>query len=139
MQVESRYQPAATGVSLSVDFGNGTITNHTGLSASNVYNLTIIIFEVDARWAGNFVYIDAINGVYRDEIDGWQYWVNGEYATVAANLYALQDGDVVLWNLTSSQYNGSEEPDYTSVIGGTVLGIGAIIFLALLYRRTIRR
>ncbi len=139
MQNKNQYQPAATGITLSVDFGNGTIINHTGLSAPNVYNLTTMIFDVDVSWAGNFVYINAIDGVYRDEVHGWQYWVNGEYATVASNLYTLQDGDVVLWNLTTSQFHGPEEPDYTSFVGGVILGITGIIFLALLYRRTIRR
>ena len=139
MQVEDQYRPAATGVALTVDFGNGTIVNFTGLSASNVYNLTIMVFNVDARWAGNLVYINAIDGVYRDQVHGWQYWVNGNYATVAANLYTLHDGDFVLWNLTTSQYQGATEPDYTSLVGGALLGITGIIFLALLYRRTIRR
>jgi len=137
--VESQYQPAATDVALSVDFGNGTVIHHSGLNASNVFNLTTKFFDVDVTWAGNLVYINAIDGIYRDDIHGWQYWVNGEYATVAANLYTLQDGDVVLWNLTSSQFQGSEEPDYTSLVGGTLLGIAGIIFLALLYRKTIRR
>ena len=139
IQVENQFIPTATAVTLTVDFDNGTIVNFTGLSAPNVYNLTTMVFNVDARWAGNLVYIDAINGVYRDQIHGWQYWVNGNYATVAANLYTLQDGDFVLWNLTTSQYHGSTESDYTSLVGGILLGIAGVIFLALLYRRTIRR
>jgi hypothetical protein len=139
IQVENQYRPAATGISLTVDFGNGTIVNFTGLSAPNVYNLTIMIFDVDASWAGNLVYINAIDGVYRDQVHGWQYWVNGNYATVAANLYILQDGDSVLWNLTTSQYQSVTEPDYTSLVGGAILGIAGVIFLALLYRRTKRR
>ena len=139
IQVENQFIPTATAVTLTVDFDNGTIVNFTGLSAPNVFNLTTMVFDVDARWAGNLVYIDAINGVYRDQTHGWQYWVNGNYATVAANLYTLHDGDFVLWNLTTSQYQGATEPDYTSLVGGALLGIAGIIFLALLYRRTIRR
>ena len=138
-QLEAQFVPAATGIDLVIDFGNGTVADFTGLTAMNVYNLTIAIFDVDARWAGNRVYIDAIDGVYRDEIHGWQYWVNGNYASVAANLYILHDGDSVLWNRTASANQNPTEPDITAIVGGVLLAIGSLAFLALLYWRTRRR
>jgi hypothetical protein len=138
-QVDALHIPAATGISLTIDFGNGTITSHSALEATDVYNLTIGLFEVDAIWAGNRVYINAIEGVYRDETRGWQYWINGNYATAAANLYNLQDGDSVLWNLTVSNYQTTTEPDYSLVIGGVLLAVGGLVFLVILYRRSARR
>lgn len=138
-QFDAHIIPAATGIDLTIDFGNGTVANYTGLSATNVYNLTTAIFNVDARWAGDRVYIDAIGGVHRDETQGWQYWVNGNYATVAANLYTLNDGDFVLWNRTISGFQNQTEPDSSALIGGLLIAGGGLVFLALLYWRSIRR
>ncbi len=139
IQFDEQSIPAAIGIDLTIDFGNGTVTNYTGLSATNVYNLTTAIFDVDARWAGDRVYIDAIDGVSRDEIHGWQYWVNGNYATVAANLFTLDDGDFVLWNRTISGFQNQTEPDSSALIGGLLIAGGGLVFLALLYWRSIRR
>jgi hypothetical protein len=138
-QVDASHIPAATGISLVIDFGNGTIIDYTELDATDVYNLTIGLFEVDAVWAGNRVYINAIDGVYRDETRGWQYWVNGNYATGPANLYNLQEGDSVLWNLTISSFQTPTEPDYSLVIGGILLTVGGLAFLVILYWRSNRR
>ena len=138
-QFDTQSIPSAVGISLTIDFGNGTVADYTGLSAANVYNLTTAIFDVDARWAGNRVYIDAIDGVSQDEIHGWQYWVNGDYATVAANLYTLDDGDFVLWNRTISGFQNQTEPDLTALFGGLLIAAGGLVFLALLYWRTRRR
>ena len=138
-QFDAQFIPAATGIDLTIDFGNGTIASHSGLTASDVYNLTILLYEVDTTWAGNRAYINAIDGVHRDENHGWQYWVNGNYASVASNLYILQDGDYVLWNLTISGFQEPTEPDLTLIVGGALLALGGFVFLAILYRRTIRR
>ncbi|MGY5880477.1 MAG: DUF4430 domain-containing protein [Candidatus Thorarchaeota archaeon] len=138
-QSDAQFLPAATGIDLIVDFGNGTVASHTGLTATDVYNLTVSLFEVDTTWAGNRAYINAIDGVHRDENHGWQYWVNGNYASIASNLYILNEGDSVLWNLTISGFQESTEPDMTVVVGGVLLALGGFAFLALLYRRTIRR
>ena len=141
-QFDAQMMPGSMDLSLTIDFGNGTVLNYTGYtgySAPNVYNYTVINFDVDARWAGNRVYIDAIDGVYQNETHGWQYWVNGNYATVAANLYTLKDGDFVLWNLTTSGFQSQTEPDSTALIGGVLITVGGLAFLALLYRRSIRR
>ncbi|TFG27981.1 DUF4430 domain-containing protein [Candidatus Thorarchaeota archaeon] len=138
-QVDAVHIPSATGISLTVDFGNGTVSISSALEAADVYNLTIGIFDVDAIWTGNLVYINAIDGVYRDETRGWQYWVNGNYATGAANLYNLHDGDSVLWNLTVSNFHTSTEPDYSLVIGGVLLAVGGLAFLVILYWKSSRR
>ena len=59
--------------------------------------------------------------------------------SIASNLYILNEGDSVLWNLTISGFQESTEPDMTVVVGGVLLALGGFAFLALLYRRTIRR
>jgi len=33
--------------------------------------------------------------------DNWLYWVNGEFANMASDVYYLEDGDVVLWKYTN--------------------------------------
>ena len=138
-QIKTQSIPAATGIDLTIDFGNGTVTSHSGLSAPDVYNLTVSLFEVDEVWAGDRVFINAIDGVQQDENHGWQYWVNGNYASIAANLYILEDGDSVLWNRTVSGFHGSIESDPTLIVGTVFLSLGGITFLALLYWRTRRR
>lgn len=138
-QYDAQAIPAATGITLTVDFGNGTVVNYTELSAPDVYNLTSTLLEVDAVWTGNRVFVNAIDGVSQDENHGWQFWVNGDYATIAANLFVLQDGDSVLWNRTISGFHSTTEPDLTLIVGGILLAFGGLVFLVLLYRKSIRR
>ena len=138
-QLDTQNTLAATGINLVIDFGNGTVASFSGLTGTTVYNLTIMLFEVDAQWAGDRVFINAIDGVSQDESHGWQYWVNGNYASVASNLYNLHDGDSVLWNRTISGFQSTTEQDLTLITGGILLATGGIVFLALLHRRTMRR
>ncbi len=138
-QLDIQNSLAATGINLVIDFGNGTVASFSGLTGTTVYNLTIMLFEVDAQWAGDRVFINAIDGVYQDESHGWQYWVNENYASVASNLYNLYDGDSVLWNRTTSGFHSTTEPDMTLIAGGILLVTGGVVFLALLHKRTMRR
>jgi len=137
-RLDTQNALAATGINLVIDFGNGTVTSFSGLTATTVYNLTTMLFDVDAQWAGDRVFINAIDGVYQDESHGWQYWVNENYASVASNLYNLLDGDSVLWNRTMSGFHSTPEPDMTLIAGGILLVTGGIVFIAILHRRTKR-
>ena len=137
-QLSTQNTLAASGIGFVIDFGNGTVVSFSGLTASTVYNLTTMLFEVDVEWAGDRVFIIAIDGVYQDETHGWQYWVNENYASVASNLYNLHDGDLVLWNRTVSGFHSTTEPDMTLITGGILLVTGGVVFLALLHRRTMR-
>ncbi len=138
-QPDTQNTLAATGINLVIDFGNGTVVSFSGLNATTVYNLTTMLFDVDEQWAGDRVFINAIDGVYQDQSHGWQYWVNENYASVASNLYNLHDGDSVLWNRTISGFQSTTEPDMTLVVGGVLLVTGGIVFLAILHRKTLRR
>lgn len=138
-QLDTQNTLAATGINLVIDFGNGTVVSFSGLTGTTVYNLTVMLFEVGAQWTGDRVFINAIDGVSQDESHGWQYWVNGNYASMASNLYTLYDGDSVLWNRTMSGFHSTTEPDMTLIAGGILLVTGGVVFLALLHWRTKRR
>lgn len=70
-------------------------------------NEELSITATDYRELG--ILIESING-YENGADKnyWQYWVNNQYAQVAANSYQLSAGDVILWKFTSSRYEAYE-------------------------------
>ncbi|MGQ4910885.1 MAG: DUF4430 domain-containing protein [Candidatus Thorarchaeota archaeon] len=132
---------SATGVTLVIDFGNGTVANTSEQTGSNVLDLTESSHEVEVEWFGDLAYVTAIDGVPSSAGRYWQYWVNGEYASVACNLYEIDDGDVVVWNRTESAYsNDSPEQDGMDLVLGVMIvgSLGGAI-LTLLYVVTRRR
>jgi len=51
------------------------------------------------------VFINAINNKQSgDNNNYWQYWVNNQYADLAADKYVLKQGDVIFWKFTSNKY-----------------------------------
>ena len=141
--LQTRYPASlsALGITLRIDFGNGTTVTFNGLNGTTVLNVTDSVVDVETNWAGELAYVVSIDGVSQDQNHWWQYWVNGNYATVAANWYSLQDGDSVLWNRTvfGSQNTTSTDIDSTLIAGGILLGAGGLGFMLLLYIRTSRR
>ena len=131
----------APDITLRIDFGNGTAVTFNGLNGTTVLNVTESVVEVETNWAGDLAYVVSIDGVSQDQNHWWQYWVNGKYATVAANWYSLQDGDSVLWNRTvfGSQNTTSTDIDSALIAGGILLGAGGLGFVLLLYVRMPRR
>ncbi|MDH7508655.1 MAG: DUF4430 domain-containing protein [Methanomassiliicoccales archaeon] len=80
-------------------------------NVSNVLELTqkaaqIGEFTLDIRYylgMGNF--IEAIAGVKNERPGrGWQYWVNGEYATKACDQWRLNNGDIVEWRFAEPSW-----------------------------------
>lgn len=132
---------SALNVTLRIDFGNGTTVTFNGLNGTTVLNVTDSVVDVETNWAGDLAYVVSIAGISQDQTHWWQYWVNGKYATVAANWYSLKDGDSVLWNRTvfSSQNTTSTDIDSSLVAGGILLGAGGLGFMLLLYVRMSRR
>ncbi|MBU2575969.1 DUF4430 domain-containing protein, partial [Patescibacteria group bacterium] len=65
---------------------------------------------IDVIDYGNLgVFINSINGnASGDDNKYWQYWVNNEYAQIAADQYILEEGDIILWKFTSSKYEQYE-------------------------------
>jgi hypothetical protein len=139
---ETIYFPAATGILLSIDFRNGTVLEYSDLEGTNVYEVTNSTTPTDAEWYGDLVYVTSIAGVAEDVNANiyWQYWVNGELGNVAANKYTLQDNDVIEWGLPSNTTDTTPVPtdqpfDVSLVIGGTILGVVAMIALVVLSKR----
>ncbi|MGD9396475.1 MAG: DUF4430 domain-containing protein [Candidatus Thorarchaeota archaeon] len=128
---------AAEGITLTVDFGNGTVRDYQNLSGSTVLNVTSSVLEVEVQWYGPLAYIKAIEGLVGEGEYGWEYWVNNEFASLAVNLYSLEDGDTILWKYTSPEPQPQQDPTFIpGVIIVTVSGIG---FIAIVYVQTSRR
>lgn len=60
---------------------------------------TIGGFSIETRsYVGMGTFVESIGGVWNELPGrGWQYDVNGEYATIACDRYTLADGDVITW------------------------------------------
>ncbi|NWF96808.1 MAG: DUF4430 domain-containing protein [Candidatus Thorarchaeota archaeon] len=107
--------PAAVGVTLGLDFGNGTVISFSDLEGTDVLNLTQSAVEVTVSWTGDLAFVTSIAGVTNMPVEGrwWQYWVNGVFGTVAANKHRISDGDHVVWKLTASAFSteNTEAPE----------------------------
>lgn len=93
--------------------GNTTWTFQGIIGRSNCYDP---LLEA-ARIAGTAVAAEnqtmgtmviSIDGVSNMEFEarGWQYYVNGTYGNKACNLYALEEGDSVVWKYNTNQFSG---------------------------------
>jgi hypothetical protein len=128
---------AAEGISVSVDFGNGTRFDFDGLNGSTVLDVTSVVFDVQVQWYGPLAYIRGIEGIIGEGQNGWQYWVNGDFASIAVNLYFLEDNDSVEWVYSGPVSQPQEDP--TLIPGVMVVSISGIGFLAIVYVQTSRR
>jgi len=144
---QTHATPAATDITLVIDFGNGTRMEFTGLEGDTVLNVTQSAVEVEVEWYGDLVFVTSIAGVSNDPEHNlwWQYWVNGELGPVAVNKYHLNNGDVVEWRLPGhSTSTSSTGPTYAPVadpsltIGTLSVAVFGLSFLVLLYVRRTR-
>jgi len=97
-------------VDLVIDYGNGDIQSlpqEKIMQGDSVYDVLEMLEEekgigIETRnFPGLGKFIEAIHGVHSTNNFYWQYWVNDEYAKVAAELYILDDGDRILWKRTN--------------------------------------
>lgn len=137
MHAASQLDTAAEGVSLSIDFGNGTIREFYNLNGSTVLEVTSSILEVDVEWFGSLAYIRGIEGVAGEGAQGWQYWVNGQFGTVAVNQYVLHDNDSISW--VYSTPSRQEQQDPSLIPGALVVLIAGLGFIAIVYIQTSKR
>lgn len=99
--------------SLMIDYGDGKISNfetvpfiegETLFSALQRQlkekNITFIFKEYTGLGSLVTRIGDKENG--RDD-RYWQYWVNGKYALLGADVYVIKSGDVIEWKFTKSQ------------------------------------
>ncbi len=128
---------AAEGLSLSVDFGNGTIITFSDLNGSTVFDVTSDVLNIQTQWYGPLAYVRGIEGVVAKGQYGWQYWVNDEFASMAVNFYFLEDGDTVSWVFSSP--NPETQQDPTLIPGVSIVSILGLGFITVLYIQTSRK
>jgi hypothetical protein len=128
---------AAEGVSLSVDFGNGTISEFYDLNGSSVLEVTSSVLKIDVQWFGPLAYIRGIEGVVGGGESGWQYSVNGQFGTVAVNQYVLHDNDTISWVYSAASH--IEQQDPSIIPGALMVLIAGLGFIAIVYIQTSKR
>jgi hypothetical protein len=93
-------------VDLTIDYGNGDIQSFpdqivfSGSSVVGLLEQSGIVVE-KRNFPGLGVFIEAINGVHNSNNYYWQFWINGEYSSIGADQYKLQNGDAVVWKRTN--------------------------------------
>ncbi len=91
--------------SLIINFGNESWNfNITLNNSATVYSLLMKgaeenNFTVSTTYYPQYqsYFINSIAGVKNGNGKYWQYWINGKYGEVSANLQKLENGDVVEW------------------------------------------
>ncbi len=130
------FNTSANAITLKIDFGNGTVQEFFDIKGENVYEVTNSATSVEVEWYGDLVYVVSISGVHEDADANlfWQYWVNGELGGTAANKYLLADGDEIEWRLPSQTSNEPTDMQFDAsiVIGGSLVGVTAIVVLFIL-------
>jgi hypothetical protein len=89
-------------VSASIDYGNGTITTFEDVylfrNATALDALRAVVESITTGyWLGWGAIVTSVNGLDNEGLLGWQYWINDEWGTVAADLTTLINGDQVKW------------------------------------------
>ncbi len=133
----SEADTVAESVTLTIDFGNGTYREYYNLNGSTVLEVTSSVLEIDVQWFGPLAYIKGIEGLIGEGEYGWQYWVNGEFASIAVNLYSLENGDIVSWVFSSPTPRTLSDP--TFIPGLTIVLVSGFGFIAIVYVQTQRR
>ena len=127
---------SAEGITLSIDFGNGTIKEYNDLAGNTVLEVTASVLEVEVQWFGPFAYIRGIEGLVGEGEYGWEYWVNGEFASVAVSHYMLGDDDEVEWVYSTPS---QQQQDPSLVPGIIIVSSTGFGFIAIVYVGTLRR
>ncbi len=128
---------AADDISLTIDFGNGTILQFDNLTGSTVLEVTSSTFDIVVEWFGPFAYVRNIEGLVGAGEYGWQYWVNDVYASGAVNLYSLAGGDHVLWRYSAPVPQSQEDPSLLP--GVAIVSSAGLGFIVIIYIGTVRR
>ena len=98
---------------LEMTLANGSVVRFDNLTlgAGNTSALDLLNaaanagnFTIKTTYYGQYdsMLVDAIAGLENGQ-DGcyWQYWINGEYATMGADRQMLHEGDVIEWRFTT--------------------------------------
>ena len=127
----------ASNVELTIDYGNSTQQIFSSLTGSTVFDILNETASVSFTQFMFGKFVIAINGVENDANGNgyfWQYWVNDELAPVAADNYALSDGDQVLWKYCAPETTPTTTPTPGPelLLGfGVVVAVGIIVAIAV--------
>lgn len=93
------------GANWTIHYGPVTTTNNTAfgilMEAAHAVGFPVVSQLYSFP---NGVFVIAINGSANVPGGlGWQYWVSGVYGDRASDLFALHNGDTVLWRYTTDQ------------------------------------
>ncbi|NHI94439.1 MAG: DUF4430 domain-containing protein [Candidatus Lokiarchaeota archaeon] len=89
--------PIASNITVTIDYGNGTIENHYDLAANTPLKALQLVAVVSIQSSIYGDYVDGINGHFGDTTHGWGYEVNNVSVMDAASDYILGNNDRVLW------------------------------------------
>jgi len=96
---------------LTIDYGNGILQNYeVELSNATVYSLLMKAsvennFEVVAEYYEQYQshYIESINNTNEGNGIYWQYYINGEYGMLGADMQPVYENDMVKWVYQKAQ------------------------------------
>ena len=92
---------AAMTVSVSINGAGYRVSLRSGATAYDALLATGASVESGA-YAGGGTWVTAINGLGQDASHGWTYSVNGSMPGMMSDLYAVHDGDSVVWSYVTS-------------------------------------
>lgn len=92
---------AAMTVSVSINGSGYRVSLRSGATAYDALLATGASVESGA-YAGGGTWVTAINGLGQDASHGWTYAVNGSMPGMMSDLYAVHDGDSVVWSYVTS-------------------------------------
>lgn len=92
---------ASMTVSVSINGSGYRVSLRSGATAYDALLATGASVESGA-YAGGGTWVTAINGLGQDASHGWTYAVNGTMPGMMSDLYAVHDGDSVVWSYVTS-------------------------------------
>lgn len=102
-------------VNLRIDFDNGEIKSYDNIKIERdktVFDLLKGVAEENnlefsfREYQDLGALVESIDNVKNDFNNNkwWQFWVNGEYATIGASSFQLKEGDLVEWKFVKGQF-----------------------------------
>ena len=101
------YTETVFNVTLIIIYNNGTNESYYNNTLTNSYTSAFDLLRLHAEveyycqkfGQRNSFFVTSINGRAQNSAEGkyWQYWVNGQYAQVASNVYVCHDNDIIEW------------------------------------------